>query len=377
VVVTRRISFGCALLAILLGACRQTVVLDDLSPDGGQSGTGGKGVGPVDASSDGRCFGNQLPPTLTFTADTPQVLVALDRSTAMNEPLDMTNVSQLNAALNALNSLAQTYEPSSGGRKNAATINLAFLDFPENPTDCVAADGCCSGNVSPLSTDQVFTYQMFYAAGNACNGNNGGAPPSCIQSKNRPIAAALSKALDYFNGIGAAVRNNERYVLLVTDGDPFGGCSMTGNDCGDAVVAVGDLSDLLVTTEVVAIGDETPPPSCLTDLAGPSGIPPYPAQTTDAIFPTLQSVFENIAQSNCRLTLTETQTSGQLTVVYDGMEELPDSSDNSDTWSYGGDDTRIILHGNLCQLFLKNNQNSPFGLQIYDGCVPEHFGQNP
>jgi hypothetical protein len=377
--VARRISLGCALLTLLLGACQQTVVLDDLSADSGLSrtggsgtgGSGGKGVGPIDASSDGRCFAN--PPPITFTVDTPQILVALDRSSAMNEPLDTMSPSQLNAALNALYSLAETYEPSSGGHNSAATVDLAFLDFPENPTDCTAAIGCCSGDVTPQATDQTFTYQMFDAAENSCNGNDNGAPPSCIQSKARPIAAALSRAHDYFLSIGAASHGNERYVLLVTDGDPSGGCSTTGDDCGDALRAVGTLTDLGVTTEVVAIGNETPPPSCLTDLAGPSGMPPSPAQSTDAIFPTLQSIFENIAQSNCRLTLTETPTSDQLTVYYSGMEELPDGTSNSNTWSYGSDDTRIILHGSLCQLFMKNN----FGLQIYDGCVPNHFGQNP
>ena len=371
---TRRISLGCALLAILLAACQQTVVLDDLSPDaghGGTGGTGGKGVGPVDASSDGRCFGNQPPPTIMFTTDTPQVLVALDRSSAMNEPLDMTNVSQLNAALNALTTLAQTYEPSSGGRKNAATIDFAFLDFPEAPLDCTAANGCCSGDVTPSSTEQVFTYQMFDAAENACNSNSSGGAPSCIQSKNRPIAAALSKARDYFVSIGAAAHGNERYVLIVTDGDPAGGCSLTANDCMDALSAVGNLSDLGVTTEVVAIGDGAPP--CLTELASPAGMAPYPAPTTDAVFPTLQMVIYSIAQTDCRLTLAQAPSSGELTVQYGGMEEQPDGSSNSDSWSYGGSGTRIILHGSLCDNFLKNN----FGLQIYDGCVPAHFGQNP
>ena len=87
--VKRAISLGCALLAVALAACQQTLVLDDLPPDagcpepGGVSGaggtSGGKGSGgPSDASTDGRCFGDR---SSIATADVPQVIVALDRST--------------------------------------------------------------------------------------------------------------------------------------------------------------------------------------------------------------------------------------------------------------------------------------------------------
>jgi hypothetical protein len=84
--VKRRISFACAFLAILLGACQQTLFLDDRSPDGGipgtggRSGSGGSGSGgsrPTDASVDGNC--GQGPPIIA-TGDIPQVVVALDRS---------------------------------------------------------------------------------------------------------------------------------------------------------------------------------------------------------------------------------------------------------------------------------------------------------
>jgi hypothetical protein len=369
--VTRRISLGCALLAILVGACQQTLVLDDLGPDGGRSGTGGVGVGPTDASSgDAHCSASQSVPMLSFTSDVPQVLVALDRSSWMNETFGTANESQLNAAINALTSLAQTYEPSSGGRKDSAIIEFAFLDFPEDPNYCTAPAGCCSGEVTPTTY-----YQMFGTAENTCNSPNSGGSPVCIQSKNRPIAAALSKAHDYFSGLGPATHNNERYVLLVTDGDPAGGCSTNANDCMAAIEQIGNLSDLGVTTEVVAIGAGG---DCLTELVSPGGSAPYAAPTADMLFPALQKVTDSMAQADCRLTLSPAPRSGQLTVVYGGTIEPEDDTNNSDTWSYGNDNTRVILHGKLCDSFLQNSQSSPFGLQIYDGCVSgQHFGQNP
>ncbi len=266
--------------------------------------------------------------------------------------------------------MAQTYEPSSGSRKDSAVIEFAFLDFPEDPTYCTAPAGCCSGEVIPTTS-----YQMFGTAENTCNSPNSEGSPICIQSKNRPVAAALSKAHDYFSGLGPAAHNNERYVLLVTDGDPAGGCSTNANDCMAAIEQIGNLSDLGVTTDVVAIGNIGNGGDCLTELASPSA--PYAAPTTDALSPTLKNVIDSIAQTDCRLTLSPAPRSGQLTVVYDGTNELEDDTNNSDTWSYGSDSTRVILHGKLCDSFLQNSQSSPFGLQIYDGCVSGHFGQNP
>jgi hypothetical protein len=369
VVVTRRISFGCALLAILLGACRQTVVLDDLSPDGGQSGTGGTGVGPTDASSsDAHCF-NTLP--LAFEPDTPQVFVALDRSSAMNATLPDAP-SQLDAALNALSTVVSSYEPSSGGHNNGnrSPIEFAFLDFPENPLDCSMVQGCCASDYT-----ETTSYQAFVNAEYACNSNN--PPPNCGgQSKSRPTADALRKAVTYFVGGGTATHGDQHYVLLVTDGDPSGDCyTVTSSDCGDAQYEIATLNAMEVTTEVVAIGSSA---TCLNLLAGSEMMTPTVAQTEDALYDALKGIAGTIAQSNCRLTLTQPPSSDQVAVTFGGTRQQEDASSSDNGWSYGSDDTRIILHGSLCANYISWLTN-PFGsgLQIYDGCVPSYLGSQP
>jgi hypothetical protein len=374
--VTLRISLGSALGALLLaawfGACQQTLVLDDLSSDGGLPGTGGKGSGgkggtgggPSDASTDGRCFGGQGP-EIQFTADVPQILVALDRSSAMNEPFGMNGPSQLQTALNAI--LAEVDSYSGSGRSSRRAIQFSFLDFPDQTAlDCNAATGCCPSNATT-------SYSELNQEANACNN-----PPnaSCLQSTIRPTAAALSKAHDYYAFGSGSQHSTERYVLLITDGDPEGMCPST-NPCGDAINTIGDLTNLGVTTEVVAIGTGA---TCLTDLATAQGLSPSPyyvAATSTDLSNMLDGIAQTVAQGGCRLTLA-TPPSGQLTVVFDNMVKQPDSGTSGNGWTNGGSNgTRVFLHGSLCQSFLQGSANSAFGLQIFDSCAPEHPGQNP
>jgi hypothetical protein len=355
--VTGRISLGCALLAILLGACRPTLVLDDLAPDGGRSGTGGTRVGPSDASSDGRCPTNQS--ALLYTADIPQVLIALDRSAAMSAPFG-TNETQFGAALNAIQSEVSSYSGAHNSRRN---IQFAFLDFPDLASDCNGASGCCPSDV-------IMSYSDFEQA-NACNDSG---PNSCFQLPNRPTATALSKAYDYYDMYnGGSQRSNERYVLLVTDDDPQGSCPNNSAACSSALTQVNSLSSIGVSTEVVAIGTGAP---CLTELANEQGMfpsPYYVASTPNDLPGAIDGVMQMVAQGSCRLTLSSA-TSGHLTVVFNNVIQPQDNGTTGNGWNYGGDNnTRVYLHGTLCQSFLQGTQGSPFGLQIYDGCVPDHL----
>ncbi len=361
---TRRISLGCALLAILPGACQQTLVLDDLSSDAGRGGTGGKGVGPIDASSDARCSGYQ-PQQIFFTWDTPQVVIALDRSTTMNEPFPNTNDTQLSSALNALYADVQSYGPSAGGHDNHPTIQFAFLDFPYDQSDCTAATGCCTSVVTP-----TMNYQAFDDVAYTCTSG----PPSnaCIQSDHRPIANALSRANDYFSLMPAAPHSNERFVLLVADGDPSG-CSSSGpnGDCMDAITQIGNLTSLGtgVATEVLALGGNSAP-NCLSLLAGAQTMTPYTASDSTDLGVALQKILNPIAQVGCRLTLSSLPHSGQLALVSGGKNVPEDSGDGGNAWTTSSDGSRVFLHGALCQSFLESGSS---GLQLYDGCAPSRF----
>jgi len=363
--VTRRISLGCALLAILFGACKQTLVLDDLSPDAGRSGTGGKGVGAVDASSgDAHCASNQ---SIVFTPDVPQVIVALDRSSMTTEMSFVgSQDSEFTTATADLSAEVSSYQASSGqGRATRPPISFSYLDFPDSASDCSAAVGCCASDVMPTPNSQAFQNAAYYACGS---------PNTCVSSNNRPIAAALTSAYNAFTQTNGA-QTGQRFVLLVTGGPPSGGCvpsPSTGTDCQSAINEVDSLFKKLdVTTYIVGMGDQAND-SCLQAMANDEGSAQFynAAVTANDLFGALESITGSIADAACHLTLsTAAVSASQLMVQFQGT---PVTADFKNGWSLdsGSGTPRLTLHGSACQNYITNY---PFGLQISGGCASDHF----
>lgn len=360
---TRRISVGCALLAILLGACRQTLVLDDLASDAGRSGAGGTGVGPTDASSsDAHCSASQMPP-ITFTPDVPQVIVALDRSSMTTEMSFGSQDTEFTAAAADLSAEVSSYQASSGqGRAAKPPITFSYLDFPDSASDCNAAVGCCASDVTPTPNSGAFQY----AAYDAC-----AAPNVCVSSNNRPIAPALTTAYNAFFNQTSGAQTGQRFVLLVTGGPPSGQC-MSLSDCQSAINEVDSLFKKLdVTTYIVGMGDQTND-SCLQAMANDEGSAQFysAAVTPNDLVGAIESITGSIAAAACHLTLsTAPSSASQLMVQFQGTEVLPDFKNG---WSLdsGGGTPRLTLHGSACQNYL---MNYPFGLEISGGCASDHF----
>jgi hypothetical protein len=368
--VTPRISLGCALVATLFAlcfvACQQTLVLDDSSRDGSSTGTGGSGAGPGDASGDARCSGNQAQP-ISFTTDTPQVLIALDRSSLMTETAFGPQDTEFSAAATDLSAAVSRYAPSGGQHNAKPTISFAYLDFPASGgKNCPLSggSGCCPSDVAATPS-----YQAFEAALSMCE-----APSDiCGPSYNRPIAAALSAAHDHYEYPGAS-QQGQRYVLLVTDGAP-NGCSSASPpaDCSDALGEINALNDLNVTTVIVEVGNQTSTP-CLQELANAGATQPFydgplynPAMTPSDLVSILGTVSQEMALGACHLTLSMgPSSSDQLTVTYDGATVTP----GTNGWSYDANDERLTLHGSTCQSFILNGQ---FGLQVFAGCGTNHL----
>ncbi|HLK92693.1 MAG TPA: hypothetical protein VKZ18_22560 [Polyangia bacterium] len=383
----RRLASACALAGLCAAGCRQTVVLDDLGPDAGLSGSGGKGKGgsfgnggstgtggkggsgPTDASVDGHCSGGQTQP-LSYQWDTPQMVVVLDRSTTMNAPFGSST--ELEASLNAIYSLVSSYGGDHGTRQ---AIKFAFLDFPDTSMSCSgtnASNGCCSSDPTTVFTD-------FDNANLSCSG---GGSSGCLQSMNRPTAAALNGAVGYFNSLsGSAQHNNERYVVLVSDNDPQKGPCQGGDPCNDAENAKNNLAGVSATLEVVAIdGSNTTSTNCLTNLGATNQVPSpyyYPVSDANNSLPSaFQQIGQAVAQNACRLTLPSPPTTGHLTVQFGCLNQQQDSGTMGNGWNWDGD-TRVFLHGTLCGEFLQSSPNSTCGLQVYDGCGPDHFATQP
>jgi hypothetical protein len=360
--VTRRTSLGCALLAMVVAACHQTVWLDDQPADGSSSGTGGKtgsggsgGSKPTDASSDGPCGQGQ---SIIATGDIPQVIVALDRSSEMlGTQFGLgQNDSQFNVAVSDLSAQVGNY--THPGRR---AISFAYLEFPESTGDCNYL-GCCSSDALPTSS-----YQAFTDATMACSRAG-----TCGYSTNHPIGAALSRAQDYFQF--GTFQSQERYVLLVTDDAPDGNCT-SENDCQFAQGKVDDLANRQnVTTVIIHVGTAGST-SCLQNLDAIQGAPPswyagndlyYAAPTPDDLQKAIATAVSAIAAGTCRFTLSTTPAPGSQLTVSQGT--TPFLQDSKNGWTYDAASARLILHGNACTGYLNSSQ---FGLQVYQGCPPD------
>ena len=358
-------------LAVLFCACGRTVVLEDQQFDGGtaQDSTTSLGDGSsslADASSsDGHCSDNQSPP-LQFTPASPELVVALDRSMAMNAPFGG-DPSQLSSALDALG--AQITKLSAPFQSNQPTIRFAFIDFPDVASDCSVAAGCCSSDV--MSTTNYAAFKA--AAYPTCSPMNG-----CIQFSERPTAYALSKAQDFLN---SQAQTGPRYVLLLTDGPP-NGCSPSSRDCSDAIEQIGQLNSLGVQTTIVSIAaDSNGGSGCLLNLAvteePPGTYPPgapfyYTASSPSDLNNVLDTIIGTVAEDACRLDLATTPVApDQITVLLDGAT-IPRDVNNG--WDLDGiDGSHIRLYGTACQDLVEGGAHR---FKIFDGCTLRPFGMH-
>jgi hypothetical protein len=201
----------------------------------------------------------------------------------------------------------------------------------------------------------------------------------CVQSTDRPTSAALERAYEYYSASGGTQHGNDRYVLLVTDDDPQGPCPNSNTACTDAEGKINELNGIGVTTEVVAIGATGANSICLSELATATGVfpsPYYVAQNPGDLPTDIDNIALSVAETGCKLTLT-TPPSGQVVVSFGGTKVPQDPGTTGNGWGYDG--THIFLHGALCTSFVESGSspNSAFGLQVCDGCCPDHFGGNP
>ena len=69
----------------------------------------------------------------------------------MDEPFADTSDTEFNAALDAISAPTSELQLSSRRTRRQPAIQFAFLDFPDAPTDCDAATGCCASVVTPTT----------------------------------------------------------------------------------------------------------------------------------------------------------------------------------------------------------------------------------
>ena len=351
-----RRALALAAITLAFAACEQTVHLygsldSGTSAGSGKGGMGGSGAFGSDAGgTDQHCSGGQ--DLLTFMPDTPQVVVVLDRSSNMNQAFPNSNDTHLTAAMHALYSEVSLYAMPKFN--HPWTIHFSFVDFPDVGAGCIGTGECCAKDANVLSTGMFDMATMCESSPSA----------SCVASNKRPIQAALEKADQYLTSGGVS---GPRYVLLITDGDPQGGC--TQDDCISAQSAVNALGNDHIALEVAAIGGAGTS-SCLQDLAmtanGTLDSPSYAAASDSNSLG--QIITEAVGATVCTGTLNNppmSSSSLQVSMMF-GTSTTPYGYGPRDGWTYDSNSGRLRLHGSLCDAYTANAS----GLIVTAGCRP-------
>jgi hypothetical protein len=368
----RRWLLGVAVVALAAG-CEQTLHLYQTGADGGAAGskggagggaTGGvAGSGPggrsgtgglIDGGApDGGCSRSNM---VAFTAEPPQMLIALDRSTNMNQPLDSNNT-HFEAAAQALGQSVGFYSTvTSGHGPPHPTIMFSFLDFPDTDGGCSAQAGCCTTDVSRVTGFGDFAMDAY---------NCTPTTPACLSSDHRPIAAALMKADQW---AASTTGSGGRYVVLITDGPPSGNCVKMYDDCTNAEQqAMNIMRDTNRQPTVLRIGGSSGS-DCLIYLAGGLNSPSY-FEGFD-YGGVSKAVADIMSYAVCEVTLTPPLPASQTNQLQVNVGTKTYQYDPANTnWTYGPTSGRLRLHGAACDAYAGTGD-----LHIFSGCEPGRGG---
>lgn len=314
-------------LTLSLAACRETVVLDEGPVDGGGIGFDG---GPTNCG-----------PPAQLTPRSPKVMVALDRSDSMFEPLGYATA--LAVARDALDTYATA-------NKNA--IWFGYSDFPG--TSFCSSQTCCVGKASP----PYRKLDNFSGALHACDLNQSCGTPTGTQ---RPTYAVLSS----FDFTFSLNEPNPQYVLLITNGRPDCG-SGSGGSCGDGAQTENEIAGLFnnknVRTYVVSPGQDGLDP-CFQSLAAAGDTqnnrsPQSPMELSNDI----GDILHTIATDACDLDLsTQIRDSGRVQFYWKGAPIPRDTG-----WDVGGNGFTVVLRGQYCESLIKDGNVGDF--QLFTNC---------
>ena len=282
--------------ALAVAGCTHTLVLDDVHDSGSSDPDA---VAFKDAAwfgwPDGYC--DQGYRQLTYTQRSAQVVILLDRSTAMQSDFNG-GMTRQDAAQNALVAAVTKYQ---------ARIKFGFEQFPAGFAAQCQPGTCCAGQVYPQPStnngqEMADSIQCsYYPHGPSCQ-------PTGSDS---PSYDALARVYDdYFeassstNGAPSST-NGDRYVLLVTSSEPS--CAAEDhNVCADAITAATALGNASVRIIVLSLATAG---QCLHKISvTPSQLaqPPstqslYTPNTVEDLANNLDEFFSAVARAACTM----------------------------------------------------------------------------
>ena len=326
-------------LALSVAACRQTIVLDQHVDGGGGRADSGPGL----------CSG----PPLDFTPESPEVIVALDRSLGMGTRFGDSTV--LAVSRDAIAQHATHYQK---------VIRFGYVGFPGAGNVCSQQAGCCASMVSLPNGN----FAAFDIALHACDQNS--SPGCSIAGYQRPTTSALTSCDLVFSS--PPPDGIKRYVLLVSNGRPDCGVNQNSG-CVDAQNAANELARNNVRTIVVAPGQlEQDTVDCLRQIAlyGGADDPPYlhpasnPAELTDEI----RDITRAIAMDACQLdlpTTTPIEDPDRAAIFWKDMR-IP--RHRTEGWELTVNGYEVVLHGEWCDRLI---DEGPANFALFADCNPQ------
>jgi hypothetical protein len=339
------------LAALAPTACVQTVLLN---PAGGVDGSVG-GDSPVTVPT---CAGNRT--ELAVKPVWIDVLIALDRSSSMNTHFGDGTGTRFSVVQTILQNLMTTHQ----------NIHFGYQGFPADVSQ-TCSDGCCVDNdaLQPgLGVEPGIELAMMTSGGCLT------ATPACTTDAT-PTAKALFKADQIYDTVDSNSNDGiDRYVLLITDGDPNCGMDSTSGTptpCAQATSNITMLQSIGVKTIVVGVGENIAVTRCLDSMAAVGGATagsssPFYYQATSALLleNQLTTIMDDLAAKSCHVQLAvPVPDPSQIYEVRIDMVDVPRDPNNG--WSVNnGSSLKITLSGQACAT-LHASSLGPHTVQVF------------
>jgi hypothetical protein len=297
----------------LLAACGPST-LDPQDPGGGP--------GDDDEFQDPPTCEQSVPIMLTSTEEPPDVLLVVDKSGSMAEPLDLSFQMKWDVMKGALRTLVE-------GHDLVIHFGLALY-----PTGDACAAGQVSVDIAPDNSGPIV----------------GALDGIFLPDGATPTHTTLDAARTYF--AGRPMNPNGRYVVVATDGEP--NCGPAGEDDPtetQSVSAVTALAAAGIKTYVIGFGAGlgAANPQLLTDMAVAGGTTMYYQANSPAdLAMALNDISGQVIVPSCSFTLTtEPENPDRLAVSFNGTP-VPRSPSHATGWDYDAASNSITFYGASC-----------------------------
>lgn len=262
----------------------------------------------------------------------PNMLIVLDRSCSMTEPLGG-GQNKWEVAVAAINAMTSSFE----GKVRFGLTLFPDLDGPECEQGTIPIP-VAEGNeeqIQTLLTGALQWGETYYPQG------------PCVTNIDTAMSQATTEP-------AFADKDRESYALLITDGQQNYGCDAGGGDAGTKATIADLLASKGVSTFVLGFGGEVDPET-LSQFAEAGGVPAAGAtkyhDAQDAA--SLESALAAIADKTmaCTFALDEAPPDAtEIYVFFDDTTTVPRDSAHVSGWDYDPVTQQVTFYGEHCEM---------------------------